>query len=48
MHRSPHSAARLILIEEMVFIVEEHQTVRVVHPVGLGSEMEEWTVVFAL
>ena len=45
-HGSPYGAVGVVLVEEMIGIVVEHQSVGVVHPVCFGSEVEEGSVGF--
>ena len=46
MHWAPYGAVGVVLVEEMIGIVVEHQSVGVVHPVCFGSEVEEGSVGF--
>jgi len=45
-HRSPYCAIRIVLVEEMVFVVIEYHSIRVVHPMCGWCKVEEWTVLF--
>ena len=45
-HRSPYRAVGIILVEEVIVVIEEHHTIRIVHPVGFRCKVEEWTVLF--
>jgi hypothetical protein len=38
-HRAPHTAVRVVLVEQVVHALVEDQTVGVVHPVGGGREV---------
>jgi hypothetical protein len=46
MHWSPNCAARIILVKQMVFIVEIHHTVRIVHPFFLWRKMNQRSMRF--
>src|SRR5688500_2847428 len=44
MHRPPHSAVGIVLIEQMILSVEENHAVRIVHPHLRRGEMKDGTM----
>lgn len=44
MHWAPYRTVRVILIKHMVFSIEVHQAIGIIHPSGWWCEMKLWPV----